>query len=168
MMESKLYSPIKNWIDGYLKRNLQTENVKTYIGANEFMSKILIRENLSNKIPYSHYFNIKIDIFSVIIKHDRAELILIECKNTQLALMHLSQLIGYARIINPACAILLSSKKINKGLRAFLNNDPECNLLNYNNNKKIAIAQWIQERNEIDIINCLPKGHLSPSKMSTW
>lgn len=169
MKESDLYFPIKNWIDGYLKRNLKTtKNVKTYVGANEFISKILIREKLSQKIPYSHHFNIKIDVFSVIVKHDKAELVLIECKNTRLALIHLSQLIGYARIINPLCAILLSPKEINTGLRNFLNNDLEYNLLNYGQNKKIVLAKWLQNRNEADIINCLPKGQLSPSKISCW
>ena len=168
MREFDLYLPIKNWIEGYLKRNLKTTNVKAFIGADEFMSKILIRENLSKKIPYSHYFNIKIDVFAVIIKHDKVELVLIECKNTRLALIHLSQLIGYARIINPICAILLSPKEVNTGLRNFLNNDPEYNLLNYGYNKKIVLAKWLQSRNEADIVNCLPKGQLSPSKISRW
>ena len=168
LKESELYLPIKNWIDGYLKRSLNATDVKTYIGADEFLSKILIRENLSKKIPYSHYFNIKIDIFSVIVKCNKADLVLIECKSNRLALIHLSQLIGYARIINPLCAILLSPKEINTGLRNFLNNDQKYNLLNYGNNRKIVVARWLQSKNEVDIMNCIPKGCLSPSRISSW
>jgi len=168
MKESELYLPIKEWLDGFLKRNLKTKNIKTYIGADEFISKILIRENLSKKIINSHYFNIKIDVFSVILKKDNAELVLIECKNTRLALIHLSQLMGYSRIINPVCSILLSPEGVTTGLRNFLNNDQSLNLLNYGNNKKIAIAKWVKDRNEIDIMSCLPKGHLSPYQLSTW
>ncbi|MDE0118434.1 MAG: hypothetical protein OXM55_00300 [Bdellovibrionales bacterium] len=167
MKESTLYLPVKNWINNYLKRNLKTQKVKTYIGADEFISKILIRENLYDKIINSHYFNIKIDVFSVVIKDDKAELVLIECKSTRLGLIHLSQLIGYSRIINPLCSILLSPEEITTGLKNFLNNQGH-SLLNYGNNRKIVIAKWIASRGEIDIINCLPKGYLSPSKMSIW
>ena len=167
MKESTLYLPVKNWMNNYLKRNLKAQNVKTYIGADEFISKILIRENLSNKIVNSQHFNIKIDVFSVVIKKDKAELVLIECKSTRLGLIHLSQLIGYSRIINPLCSILLSPEGITTGLKNFLNNQGH-SLLNYGSNRRIVIAKWIMSRGEIDIMNCLPKGYLSPSKISTW
>ena len=168
MKESTLYEPIKDWMNDYLKRVFKTQNIKTYVGANEFISKILIRENYSKKITNSHFFNIKIDIFSVIVKNNKIKLVLIECKKDRLSLIHLSQLIGYSKIINPVCSILLSPKGLTTGLVNFLDGDSAHNLLNYDHNKKIIIARWIKSRNEVDIMNCVPKGSLSPSKILTW
>ena len=168
MKESILYEPIKNWINDYLQRALKPQNIRTYVGANEFISKILIRENYSTKITNSHFFNIKIDIFSVIVKNNKIKLVLIECKKNRLSLIHLSQLVGYSRVINPVCSILLSPEGLTTGLANFLDGDSTNNLLNYGNNRKIIVARWIKSRGEVDIINCVPKGSLSPTKILTW
>lgn len=169
MKELELYQPVKIWLNGYLKRNLKPQSIiKTYIGANEFISKILIRKGFSNKIKYSYLFNIKVDVFSVVLQNDKAGLVLVECKTTKLTLQHLSQLMGYSRIIQPVGAVLLSPKGRTTGLNAFLSGSREYNLLSYGNNRKITIAKWNREKNEVDIINCLPKGSLSPSKILVW
>ncbi len=169
MKELELYHPVKTWLDAYLKRSLKPQSiVQTYIGADEFISKILIRKNLTKKITHSHYFNIKIDVFSVVSQNNKTGLVLVECKTKKLTLQHLSQLIGYSRIMQPVCAILLSPKEKTTGLNAFLNSDQKHNLLNYGKNRKITIAKWNGERSEVDIINCLPEGSLSPSKILVW
>ena len=162
MREEQLYLPVKNWLDLYLKSNLKFCDIKTYIGANERLSKILIRENLSDKISNAVHFNLKIDIFAVISTKNKTELFIVECKTGSLGLIDLAQLVGYAQIINPMCALLLSPKGISGGLSKLLNNHDNNRLLNYRDNRQIVITKWIESRNEIDFMSCYPKGWMLP------
>ena len=164
MKEEQLYLPIKNWLEVYLKNNFKSYNIKAYIGANEHLSKILIREGLSIRIVNAFHFNLKIDVFAVISKNNKAELFILECKKDRLGLIDLAQLVGYAQIINPMCALLLSPKGISGGLNKFLNNKNNNYLLNYGDKgREVVIAKWIEVRNEIDFMNCYPKGWVLPN-----
>ena len=165
MKEEQLYLPIKKWLEKYLKNNLKPYKVKTYIGANEYLSKILIRENLSNKIYNAIHFNLKVDVFAVISKKNKTELVIVECKKGSLGLISLAQLVGYAQIINPIYALLISPKGISNGLSKILNNRSNNCLLNYRN-RKVVISKWIECRNEIDFINCYPKGWILPNSLA--
>ncbi len=86
---------------------------------------------------------------------------IVECKTGKLTLQHLSQLIGYSKIINPICSILLSSS----GLSASLNNLLDCptdNLLSYgtDNQNQISIAKWNLSSKKLDLASCIPSGGL--------
>lgn len=152
----------KNWLELYLKSNLKFCGIKAYIGANERLSKILIRENLSDKISNAVHFNLKIDVFAAISAKNKAKLFIVECKTSRLGLIDLAQLVGYAQIINPICALLLSPKGISGGLSKLLNNHDNNRLLNYGDNRQIVITKWIESGNEVDFMNCYPKGWILP------
>lgn len=168
MSEHDLYPPVKKWLDGYLKRNLQRCTIQTYIGADEYLSKILIREGLSNKIKNSPYFDLKIDVFAVITKREKSGLVIVECKQESLGLASLGQSLGYSKIINPLHSILLSKKGMSRNLINFLELYENDELLHYGENKKIILSSWVEDKEEIDIKNCYPKNSLAPFKLSAW
>ena len=160
--EHELYEPVRNWLYLFLKENIKTEFVKAFIGANETMHKILLRETFSSRIKNLSFFEFKIDVFAIIEIKNEIRLVIVECKKEPIGLIHLGQLIGYSQIIMPWKSILISPKGTSSLLHRFINVHKARQLLRYGEDGQISICQWDIERKNPLITNVIPKGSLDP------
>ena len=168
MKEVDLYKPVKSWLNSHLQGCFPNKNVQTFIGADKFISTVLKRHKLQKYFCNSSCFDIKIDVFSIVeYKKGKFKLVIVECKTGKLTLQHLSQLIGYSKIINPVCSILLSSSGLSTSLSNLLD-CPTDNLLSYgaNNKNRISIAKWNLHTKTLDFTSCIPSGSLDRKNIS--
>ena len=158
--ENELYEPVKNWLFEFLSKSIKPrpQLVKTFIGANETMNKILLREDFSSEIEDLNFFDFKIDVFAVVKFKNRIRLVIIECKKNPIGLIHLGQLIGYSQIINPWISILLSPQGANSNLKRFIT--IHNHLLRYGREGQISVCGWSITANKL--IKVLPEGSLDP------
>lgn len=160
--EHELYEPVSTWLNNFLLDNFKTSFVKTYIGANETMSRILRRETFASRIENLSFFNFKIDVFSIVEIKKRMRLIIVECKKNAIGLIHLSQLVGYSQIMMPWRSILLSPKGVNSSLKKFITVHKMNHLLKYGKDGRISICKWHIDKMRPDSSNVLPLGSLDP------
>ena len=158
--EDELYQPVKNWLNQFLIENIQAQFVKTFIGANEKMNKILLREEFSSEIEELGFFEFKIDVFATLRIKNKIRLVIVECKKNPIGLIHLGQLIGYSQIIRPWRSVLLSPKGTNSNLNKFINVHKMSHLLQYGQDGQISICGWDTIKKQP--INILPTGSLDP------
>ena len=160
--ENELYQPIKDWLHIFLQENIKTKFIKTFIGANETMHKILLRETFSSKIKNLSFFEFKIDVFAVIEIKNEIRLVIVECKKEPIGLIHLGQLIGYSQIILPWKSILISPKGTSSLLHRFINIHKADHLLRYGKDGQISICKWDIDREKPLITDVIPQGSLDP------
>lgn len=160
--EYELYEPVKNWLNSFLSENVKTKFVRTYIGANETLCKILLREPFAGEIENLTFFDFKIDVFSVVEVKKQKRLVIVECKKDSMGLIHLGQLIGYSQIIKPWRSILLSPQGANSSLKKFISVHKMDHLLSYGTDGKITICDWDIVRQRPTAANTIPVGSLDP------
>ena len=162
--EADLYEPVQTWLQGFLEETLKKKAlaVKSYIGADEVLSRILIREGLIDNISNAALFDLKIDVFAVVTFKNRTELVIVECKKDTLGLIDLGQLIGYSQIIKPWISILLSPRGATSGLHNFLVNHGMDHLLSYGDDRRSLITKWDVIRKAPDYFSVIPRGALDP------
>lgn len=166
--EEQLYEPIRTWLEQYLQNNVKNcTQVWCFNGQNQNLSKLLIASGLSKHIPGAHHFEVQIDVFAVVQVKDRYELVITEVKLGKLNLLHLGQLLGYAHIIKPWKAILISPGGLSKNLQNFLrasdDNPSLSGLLHYGvKGREIILSRWDLEKNCLEIGTAIPRGCLDP------
>jgi hypothetical protein len=150
--EIEMYPDIIRW----LQKDLQQKFGKV-------AKKIVVLDthdsDLSNfimKLGYQRFFSefstyqIRQDITGFIEYVDRVDLIFVECKNTTLSLINLSQLIGYSCIALPIYSILLSPQGMGKTLNKLLYDFNRKDILEFRPNKKIQVIKWDFHKQDID------------------
>lgn len=162
--EDEMYEPVRQWLHTYLQENLERRatEIKTFIGANEILSRILIREGYGESIKDAPFFDLKIDVFGVIKFRQRYELVIVECKKQSLGLIDLGQLIGYSHIIRPYLAILVSPNGPTAGLHKYVVSHGISSLLNYRDGGRCVIAPWKIAQRAPDYSKAIPAGSLDP------
>lgn len=150
--EVEMYPEIIDW----LKNDLAQKYFKK-------AKKIVVLDthdsDLSNfimKLKYQRYFpefityKIRQDVTGFIEYSDRVELVFVECKNSSLSLIHLSQLIGYSCIALPLYSILLSPVGIGNTLSKLLKNYNRKDILEFRPNRFIQLVKWDYQKKDID------------------
>ena len=100
-------------------------------------------------------FQIRQDITGFVEHKDKVDLVLVECKNTSLSLIHLSQLIGYSSIALPIYSILLSPKGMGVTLRKLLQTYNRRDILEFKPGRRIRIIKWDYNKQDIDFMNSI-------------
>lgn len=153
--EIEMYPDIIKWLD---------KNLVEKFGGNS--KKIIVLDthdsNLTNfiiKLKYQKFFpefttySIRQDITGFIEYEDKVELVFVECKNTKLNLINLSQLIGYSCIALPIFSILISPQGMGTTLSKLLTSFNRTDILEFRPNKKIKILKWDYNKQDIDRMN---------------
>ncbi|MBC8526479.1 MAG: hypothetical protein H8D22_06380 [Candidatus Cloacimonetes bacterium] len=105
--------------------------------------------------PEFSTFKIRQDITGFVEYKDRVDLVFIECKNTKLSLMNLSQLIGYSCIALPIQSISLSPKGMGTTLTKLLKTFNRKDILEFRPQRKISVVKWDEEKQDIDFMNSI-------------
>jgi hypothetical protein len=154
--EKALYKPISDWLEEYLKNKNPTTKVSVYDVHSVNLSDFLERTRFKKFFLEYPAYKIKVDLVGVIQNKNRCALIFVEVKDTEINLMHVSQLFGYCRIVRPAAAFLISPRSLSKPLKQLLIYFKRIDILEYIPNYFIRIARWDNSRNAIRIDSVIP------------
>ncbi|MGQ9705833.1 MAG: hypothetical protein ACUVWP_02360 [bacterium] len=160
--EVSLYPNIKNWLSCLLSEKYPRAKVITEITANKLLSKWLEENNLDKYFDDYITYEIRVDITGVIINKNKAIIAFIECKNSNINLKDISQILGYSRVAMPDLSMITSPYYISKGVYNLLEEFGRYDVIRYSDNPKhiLRIFKWDINRNSPDYNNFLPKGIL--------
>jgi len=157
--EIEIYPDIIEW----LKKNLEqkfgrkAEKITVLDTHDSDLSNFIMQLNYQKFFPEFSTYTIKQDITGFIEYADKVELVFVECKNTSLALMHLSQLIGYSCIALPIYSILLSPQGMGTTLNKLLRSYNRADILEFRPQRTIQIIKWDGKRQDVDYMSSIIK-----------
>lgn len=154
--EKILYKPILFWLEEFLKNKNPRARVYVYDVHAVNLSDFLEKTEFKKFFPEYSIYKIKIDLIGIIQTKDRCLLIFVEVKDAQLNLMHLSQLLGYCKIVRPIEAFLISPEGMSKPLNYLLTYFKRLDILEYIPNHFIRVAKWDSSRKAIRIDSVIP------------
>lgn len=170
--EKDLYPQISEWLSNTLKEHFKNADyIEVFDSHNDYLSNILSRflqkmSRYRRLVPNDFIaWQIKVDIFGMVIVNDYFKMIVVEVKSHQLKLEDLAQLIGYVKVIKPEVALLISPMGLSKDLTDLLLAHKRFDILEYDDRhgkkRKIHILKWIIDKNDIDYGMIIPKDPLS-------
>jgi hypothetical protein len=157
--EIEMYPDIIEW----LKKNLEQKFGKkakkiTVLDTHDSdLSNFIMQLNYQKFFLEFTTYKIRQDITGFIEYEDKVELVFVECKNTSLSLIHLSQLIGYSCIALPIYSILLSPQGMGQTLNKLLKNYNRLDILEFRPKRMIQVIKWDKTKQDIDYMNSLIK-----------
>jgi len=157
--EIEMYPDIIEW----LKKNLEQKFGKkakkiTVIDTHDSdLLNFIMQLNYQKFFPEFTTYKIRQDITGFIEYEDKVELVFVECKNTSLSLIHLSQLIGYSCIALPIYSILLSPQGMGQTLNKLLKSYNRLDILEFRPKRMIQVIKWDKAKQDVDYMNSLIK-----------
>lgn len=153
-----MYPDIIKWLASDLNQKFGNRSNKIQVldTHNSDLCNFIIKLNYQKYFPEYTTFQIRQDITGFIEYPDKVELVFVECKNTVLSLINLSQLIGYSCIALPIYAILLSPQGMGTTLTKLLITYNRRDVLEFKPNRNIHVVKWDYNKQDIDYMNsCL-------------
>lgn len=149
--EIEMYPDIINWLKTTLSQKYKRAKILTVIDTHDSdLSNFIVRLNYEKFFPEYSTYHIRQDITAFIEYKDKVNLVFVECKNIQLSLIHLSQIIGYSCIAIPIHSFLISPLGLNTTLHKLLFTYNRLDILEFRSNKKISILKWDRQKQDID------------------
>lgn len=154
--EKEMYEPVRLWLDRFLKDKFRRSEVKTFVVATSSLVATIRKENIPIRFA-KHWqtWDVYVDVVGFVIQKSKVEIALVECKNANMTLGHLSQLLGYSIVVNPMISFLLSPIGMSDSLRLLLVNQQRTDVLIYGREKGqygrgIIIAKWDSDSETVD------------------
>lgn len=147
-----MYPDIMKWLLTDLQQRFgkKAKQIKVLDTHDSDLSNFIIGLNYQRFFPEFTTFQIRQDITGFIEFDDKVELVFVECKNTTLSLINLSQLIGYSCIALPIYSILLSPLGMGNTLNKLLQTYNRKDVLEFKPNRRIQIIKWDFKKQDID------------------
>lgn len=158
-LEVELYEPMRVWLQQYLEDKYKRAKIITIDSHARTLDLFLEEYGVLDQYPQVIGLDIQIDVLGIIIKGDKAHIVFIEAKKTQLNLHDLGQLWAYCKLCDPVEAFLLSSVSLGS-LNKIFNNLGRFDILDFGDGrriKKMQIGKWDIRRNSIDFKTLIPK-----------
>lgn len=161
LREVDLYEGMCKWLQTYLEDKYKRSQCRVEVidchSVN--LDSVLEKYGIIQYYPQVVGLRIEIDVLGMVIWKDKADIIFIEAKKTQLTLQNLGQLLVYCKLCDPSEAFLLSSAGLGSvdKVISILNRD---DLLDYGSGKtikKMKIAKWDVRRETVDNHSLIPK-----------
>lgn len=155
--EIEMYPDIIKWLDNDLKQKFgkKANKIQVIDTHDSDLSNFIIKLSYQKFFPEFTTFQIRQDITGFIEYADRVDLVFVECKNTTLSLINLSQLIGYSSIALPIYAILLSPQGMGTTLTKLLKTYARKDVLEFKPNRQIQVIKWDFNKQDIDRMNSI-------------
>jgi len=166
--EEELYGDIVQWLDKYLRENIPgSDFIKVVDSHSEYLCdsiyKIMkdVSQRYKEALPKDYIsWMIKVDIYGLIGIKDKLKIILVEVKSSEVTLEHIAQLIGYAKIVKPDLAVMITPEGVSGPLFSLLVGYGRLDLLEYvdrgNRPGKIHIVKWNINKKDIEHMWFLP------------
>lgn len=147
-----MYPDIIKWLKSDLKQKFgkSAKHIHVLDTHDSDLRNFIIKLNYQKFFPAFTTFQIRQDITGFIEYSDRVDLVFVECKNSTLSLINLSQLIGYSSIALPIYSILLSPHGMGTTLSKLLLTYSRKDVLEFKPNRRIQIIKWDFKKQDID------------------
>lgn len=156
--EIEMYPEIAKWLLIKLTQKFGKKAKITVIDTHDSdLSNFIMQLNFQKFFPEFSTYKIRQDITGFIEYKDKVDLVFVECKNTSLSLIHLSQLIGYSCIALPIYSILLSPQGMGHTLNKLLKSYNRVDILEFRPNRTIHIIKWDKNKQDADFMNSIIK-----------
>ena len=157
--EIEMYPDIIKWLKKNLVQKFGKISTKiTVLDTHDSdLSNFIMQLSYQKFFPEFSTYKIRQDITGFIEYDNKVDLIFVECKNTSLSLIHLSQLIGYSCIALPIYAILLSPQGMGTTLNKLLKNYNRQDILEFRPKRTIHIIKWDESKQDVDCMNSIVK-----------
>lgn len=155
--EIEMYPEIIQWLMTDLQQQFGKKAVKIQVLDTHYsdLSNFIMQLNYQKFFPEFTTFQIRQDITGFIEYSDKVDLVFVECKNTALSLINLSQLIGYSSIALPIYSILISPKGMGSTLMKLLKTYNRRDVLEFKPKRFIQIIKWDFSKKDIDHMNSI-------------
>jgi len=153
--ETEMYPEVIKWLESELNQKFGKEAITVLDTHNSDLSNFIMNLDYEKFFPEFSTFKIRQDITGFVEYKDRVDLVFIECKNTKLSLINLSQLIGYSCIALPIQSFLLSPKGMGATLTKLLKTFNRKDILEFRPKRKISILKWDESKQDIDFMNSI-------------
>jgi len=156
--ENYLYPSVQKWLSQYLKDRYKRSKIEAYDTHKISLARFLQNKGLQKYFTELNSFDIKVDITGVILSKREINLAFVECKIKPITLRDVGQILGYSRVARPIYSFIISPNGISSPLSILLQTFGRYDVLEYSGNKRIKIAKWSFDRDEIILDTLLPPG----------
>ena len=156
--ESELYPEVIKWFEKYLKGRYPKAEIKAHDTSRQDLSEFLRRSKIHLFFPEFETYVIKVDITATIRYKDKCDLAFVECKLNSINLNDISQLLGYSKVVKPKHSFIISPDSVSSPVNTLIKIFKRYDILEYQLNHRIRIAQWNKIKQEIDLSTLLPPG----------
>ncbi len=155
-LESEMYPDVCGWLRQFLIDRHRDSRIDVFDTSRKSLARLINEigfvENLRPEWPS---WDIYVDIVGFARTETLTTIALVECKLGSLTLSHLSQTIGYTRIVLPFYSMLLSPVGCSSSLQSLLSTFDRIDVLDYSPNlkkisKSVAVARWDEGAQTID------------------
>ena len=146
--ESEMYPDVCRWLKDFLASRFQSADVDVYDLSQTPISRFLRNYNKGQFPPEWVTWDIRVDVVGFIHHpQELTSLAFVECKNDNLTLAHLSQLLGYSRIAQPLLSFLISPEGFSSSLVSLLQDYHRHDVLEYHWEngrlpRQVVVAKW--------------------------
>lgn len=155
--ESEMYPAVCQWLSGFLQSRHRNAKVNVYDASRKSLARLIQEIGYLKNLPAEwQSWEIYVDIVGFARTDEITSIALVECKKEPLTLSHLSQTIGYSRIVLPDYSIVLSPQGASDALRSLLVTFGRIDVLQYHIQKgklprSVAVSQWSETAGSIEI-----------------
>lgn len=164
--EAEIYPEVADWLRQFLSQKHPTAQVLVLTTPHQHLSRVIAQHGLGDSLPPEwQSWDIKVDIVGFVQHSAQAEIALVECKLAEISLSHLSQAIGYSKVVIPRWSLLISPKGVKQSLRRLLSAYNRQDILVYTDTsgrtkRQIILARWDYNAKRIDWHSVIPSGIL--------
>lgn len=161
-----MYPDVKHWLHKYLQDRHPRKEVIVFESPSQRLNRLVSRLEVGGLLPPEwQSWDIQVDIVGFIRGRSSIEMVLVECKNKPITLAHLSQVIGYCRVVNPVMGIILSPDGISDSLKKLFEVYGRQDVLIYSkparqSARRIILAQWNSQTGAPEPGSAIPAGSL--------
>lgn len=157
--EIEMYPEIVEWLLQSLKQKFgkSADKITVLDTHDSDLSNFIMQLGYQKFFPEFSTYKIRQDITGFIEYDNKVELVFVECKNTSLSLIHLSQLIGYSCIALPIYSILLSPQGMGQTLNKLLKDYNRLDILEFRPKRMIQVVKWDKDKQDVDYMNSIIK-----------
>ena len=149
--EANLYPKVVEWVEQFLTTRYKGKGwqIRAEDTSRTSVRSFLEKHGLLAYFPEAETFEIAVDVTGVAWKQDRIDLVIIEVKCQRINLQKLSQLLGYARVVRPSYALIVSPAGWSDSIHRLVNHFGRKDILEYMPGRYVVVAQWNMLTNDI-------------------
>lgn len=161
-----MYAEVARWLEDFLHTRNPKAAVEAFPTPNERLYRVLARKGVQPYLtPEWQSWDVQVDVVGLVRERDTVEIALVECKITPITIAHLSQAIGYSRIVRPRWSFLISPRGLRPNLNRLLTAFNRQDILIYaeqphQSPRSLILARWDAETQRIDWAGRIPTGTL--------
>ncbi|MCF6171158.1 MAG: hypothetical protein L3J66_09300 [Bacteroidales bacterium] len=153
--EIEMYPDIIVWLKKRLQGDFGKKAKKVIVldTHDSDLSNFIMKLNYQKFFPEFTTYKIRQDITGFIEYENKVDLVFVECKNSKLTLINLSQLIGYSCIALPIFSILIAPQGMGTTLSKLLTSFNRKDVLEFRPKHSIEVLKWDKNKQDIDYMN---------------